>query len=104
MVQPQYNNIYSSENGMIPGWFWRNKLTVKANYYKYIPYAAFEMYYQFANPSGNGFVRNRYFIGTGIPISPRSIFEIYYAIEQNYNQRSVWINKYVVGIGYELTL
>ena len=88
---------------MIPGWFWRNKLTVKANYYKYIPYAAFEIYYHFANPVGNYFARNRYFLGVNVPIDPSKSFELYYAIEQNYNQRP-WLTKYVIGVGYEWDL
>jgi hypothetical protein len=102
MVQWQYDDIYSSEKGVVPNWFFRNKLTAKADYYRFTPYVAFESFYHFADPEGNSFNRLRYFAGVFIPvINPRNSIEFYYLIEQNLDATPRLI-RYIIGIGYEL--
>lgn len=105
MLQPQYNDVYDSPTGFIPNWFWRNKFTLKADYYNFTPYLAYEIYYQFWNPNPiqNTFTRNRYFAGVSYPLNSRNIVELYYCIEQNFNIGRD-LNKYVIGIGYEWDL
>jgi len=58
MWQEQFTDVNSSETGRVPYWLYRDKITVKYEWYNYTPYFAYESYYRFLNPSGNNFVRN----------------------------------------------
>jgi hypothetical protein len=103
MFQWQYNDINSSATGKIPSWFYRNKTTIKYSYYNFEPYVAYEIFYHYANPQGDGFTRSRSFAGVTYTLDQRSSIELYYAIEQNFNFGTP-MNRYITGIGYNIVL
>ena len=65
-LQEEYTSINSSENGKIPEWALRSKLTIAYDTEsRYKPYAEFEMYYLIKNSKNdpNGITRYRYSTG-----------------------------------------
>jgi len=100
-LQSQVEAVNSSENGKIPEWYTRSKLTVKLDLdKKYSPYLATEYYYVVDNLKENDHVfdKVRYEIGIDYDFSRRSSLNLFYLI-----QRDLLENKsrdFVSGIGY----
>jgi hypothetical protein len=66
-IQEQYNDIYSSENGKIPIWILRSKLTAKFDLdKKYTPYISGEMYYILDNAKEEDHYISRFRYEAGI--------------------------------------
>lgn len=110
MYQVQYQDIYSSDLGMYPSNYLRNKITVsyifnKYPFYLFKPYLALESYYHLDNNDkyGSQFDRLRYFAGVFYNFNRKTALELYYLIEKNFNTNSPTTN-YVIGIGYEFDL
>ncbi len=100
MVQAQIKDVYSSEAGKVPSYYFRNKLTLQYNLSRRLkPYLACEIYYNFLHPSGNEFDRTRYFGGIFYALSLQNELEFYYLIQRNYNVKDP-TNDYVIGLGF----
>src|SRR5207244_3517738 len=84
MFQNQLQDLYSSDNGDIPDYYSRNKLTVKYfletfPYYKFTPYISTEWYYRVSNWDDKGarFNRARYFLGCFYELNKKNSVELY---------------------------
>jgi hypothetical protein len=107
-LQAEERNIYSSENGDIPEWYSRNKITVKYDLHKKVtPYVSCELRYQISDPrnieSDQTWHRARYAAGLEYEMNKKSTFGLYYLIQHEWNV-SIPENLYIVGLEYTLTL
>ena len=107
-LQAEVRNIYTSEIGNIPEWYFRNKFEMKYELNKTIsPYASVEFRYQINNPrlvEGNKiWSRSRYAIGLDYKKSDKNTFGIYYLIQQEFNLSQPQ-NLYILGLEYSISL
>jgi hypothetical protein len=107
-IQSEIRNVYSSDIGMIPEWYSRNKFEIKYDIDKPVtPYIAAEFRYQINNPrsveSNNTLHRNRYFVGLDYKKSDKHSFGLFYMVQREYNV-SAPQNLYIVGLEYGLSL
>ena len=109
MPQIQYVQMYSSENGMVPDYELRNKMTIKYNNAsRYTYYVACELYYRISGyyktkkPEGMDFDRVRYFAGVFYKLDKVNEVELYYLIEKHFDMLNP-ITNFVIGVGYAHT-
>ncbi len=107
-LQAEEQDMYSSVNGRIPEWYWRNKLTAKYDLDKpYTPYASVEFRYQIRDvqniESDHTWHRTRWVAGVDYKKNDYSTFGIYYLIQHEYNVKSPQA-QYIIGLEYSLTL
>lgn len=107
-TQVEEGDIYSSELGTLPEWYWRHKLGFKYDAEKrYMPYASVELRYQihdFSNiESDNTWHRVRWVGGIDYKINNKNTVGSYYLIQHEWNVNSPQ-NQYVIGLEYSLTL
>jgi hypothetical protein len=103
-TQVQFVNYYSSTNGTIPEWDWRNKFTLKLKYYNLKPYISTEVLYNFKDSEGfDDFKRTRYYVGCEFMINQKESFQIYYLFQHQYNVRTP-TDSYVLGLGYNIEI
>jgi hypothetical protein len=107
-LQREVRNVYTSEDGMLPEWYSRNKFTIKYDFGKAItPYIAAEFRYQIMNPraleSDGTWHRSRYQAGIDYKRNDKSTFGLYYMIQNEYNV-SAPQNEYIIGLEYTLSL
>lgn len=107
-LQTEERDIFTSDDGMIPEWFSRNKFEIKLDLGKrYAPYAGMEVRYQFHDPRNpdfdKGWHRGRYYAGMDYEINKNNSCGIYYLIQREYDITSPQ-NLYIVGLQYSLTL
>ena len=107
-LQAEVRNVNSSDNGTIPEWYSRNKLTLKYDLKKkYTPYASCELRYQIDDTrnteSEQTWHRGRYALGFDYELNKTSTFGIYYLIQHEWNV-SVPENLYILGLEYSLSL
>jgi hypothetical protein len=101
MLQGQVKDVYSSNKGVFPQYYFRNKLTLRYNINKYFtPYIASELYYNFNTKGHNGFSRSRYFVGLFYNLGSKSAIEIYYLIQQPLRMQANTPLVLVLGIGF----
>jgi hypothetical protein len=101
MLQGQVKDVYSSNKGVFPQYYFRNKLTLRYNINKYFtPYIASELYYNFNTKGHNGFSRSRYFVGLFYNLGSKSAIEIYYLIQQPLRTQANNPLVFVLGIGF----
>jgi hypothetical protein len=98
--QSQCADINCSDDGKIPDYYSRNKVTFKFDFdKKYIPYISAEMFYQLNNPDGNVIDNMRYAGGVEYQFNKRASLDLFYLIQQEYNcvkpERD-----FVIGVGY----
>lgn len=101
-IQEQFNDYYSSENGKIPTWTLRSKLSAKFDINKkYAPYLSTEVYYLLDNvEEASGITRFRY--ETGISYDFNRIHSINPFILFQHS-RSTGFNDLIYGIMYSYT-
>lgn len=107
-LQREIRNIYTSEDGILPEWYSRNKFTIKYDFGKPVtPYIAAEFRYQILNPraleSDGTWHRSRYIAGIDYKRNDKSTFGLYYMIQNEYNV-SAPQNQYIIGLEYTLSL
>lgn len=107
MIQWQIQDIYTSLTGRYAQYMLRNKFTVKYDkWFKWQPYLADEIYYQMNQMPGESvqyhFTRNRTFFGLYYNQNLINQWELYYLIEDNFNQKAANVN-WVIGVGYSHT-
>ena len=102
MIQMEYRQFLSSENGLVPDFIERNKFTLKYKTPFFTPYLASEIYLQLTGPYAMLFNRNRYFVGTFYQLNKVDELEFYFLYEHNYMNVNP-PQKYVIGIGFSHT-
>jgi hypothetical protein len=114
MIQWQVQDIYTSLSGKYPQYMLRNKFTVKYDkWFKWQPYISDEIYYQMNQLPGQNvqyhFNRNRTFFGLYYNVNLINQWELYYLIEDNFNQNILSNHpkpgnvNWVIGVGYSHT-
>ena len=99
--QSQYADIYSSNDGTVPNYYSRNKLSLKLDLNKkYSPYLSAEMFYQLNNPDGNKLDNMRYSLGLEYEFNKRMGIDLFYMIQQEYNVKNPE-RDFVVGVGFK---
>lgn len=99
-IQNQVQDIYSSDNGYLPFYYFRNKITFKYHMNKrWQPYIAEEMYFQLSNPEGNEFDRSRTFAGFFYHLTRVDELEAYYLLQKQFHVNNPHTD-YIMGIGY----
>ena len=97
--QTQYADLNSSENGKVPDYYLRNKLTVKYDFdKKYTPFIAAELFYQLSNQKGNEIDNTRYSAGFEYKFNKKVSVDLFYLINREINVNDPWTD-YVVGFG-----
>lgn len=102
ILQMQYTNFQSNENGMVPSYIERNKFTVKYSGLWISPYVATEIYLPLSGKQAMLFNRTRYFAGIFYEINKVQEFEFYLLYEDNYMSVNP-PKRFVIGIGYTHT-
>lgn len=112
MYQFQFNNPYTSADGMTAYHYERNKFTIKYEINKrYTAYVADELYIPLNNIQARGIERNRSFIGLFYNVTKHQKFELYFLYQRQllngdwYNQHNYYpdysLTRYFIyGIGY----
>lgn len=107
-VQVEGRDIYSSVDGGVFEWYWRNKFGVKYDFEKrYTPYLSAEFRYQIRDhrsvESNGTWHRGRYVLGFEYKINNRNMFSPYYLFQHEFNVVTPQ-TQYVIGLEYNLTL
>ena len=100
-IQSQVESIRSSENGKIPEWYSRTKLTVKFDLdKKYTPYLASEFYYVIDNlkEEDHVFDKARYEVGVDYDFNKRNSLNLFYLVQFDILENKT--RDFVSGIGY----
>lgn len=101
MLQLQYEDYYSSADGMIPQLYERNKLTYKFELNKrFTPYLAQELYLPFDQSKHKGLDRSRSFIGLFQKLNKRTTVEYYFLYQVKLNSFSETKRDFVYGLGF----
>ena len=102
-IQDQYSNIYSSENGKIPVWIIRSKLSAKFDLKKkYTPYISGEAYYLLDNAkeTDHRITALRYETGFSYEFNRMHRLNPYVLFDQSHPKL---VNELIFGMGYEIT-
>lgn len=101
MLQMQYEDYYSSKDGMIPQFYERNKLTYKFELNKrFTPYVAQELYLPFDQSRSKGLDRSRSFVGLFQKLSKRTTLEYYFLYQVKLNSFTETKRDFVYGLGF----
>ncbi|MFZ4399468.1 MAG: DUF2490 domain-containing protein [Bacteroidales bacterium] len=102
-AEMQYKDVFTSVNGSIPDYQWRNKLQLKYNFTKkFKPFIYLESYTSFSASTYTQYLditKMKYCLGTEYKINKRNSIECYYLIQQEYHQKNPY-NYFVYGITY----
>jgi hypothetical protein len=99
ILQAQYQDVYSSDKGKVPGTYARSKITVKYDLNRFTPYIAGEIYYKLYNPRIYQANRYRCFAGIFYQLNKINELELYYLFEKHFNENNPKTN-YVIGVGF----
>lgn len=99
-VQMEYKDFYSSNDGLVPSFEWRNKLELKYKLTKkFKPFVSFECYLPITNSDYFELNKTKYSFGFEYKINKRNSLEIYYLYQQQCNQNNP-TRDFVTGISY----
>jgi hypothetical protein len=101
--QSQYKDMYSSEDGLVPSYYSRNKFTLKFDLdKKYTPYIYAELFIPIINSESNYSIDNaRYCAGFEYSFNRMHALDLFYMIQRQYHVSDPQTD-YIVGIGYNL--
>jgi hypothetical protein len=107
-LQTQVREVYSSETGKLPEWYFRQKVEVKYDLDKPIkPYAGVEFRYQLHDPRNmelnHSWNRVRYTMGLDYKINEKNSCSLYYLIQNGFNVATPQ-NSFIIGVSYTLSL
>lgn len=103
MLQNQYADPFTSENGRNPQLYERNKITFKYELNKYItPYYAQELYLPLNNTVLKGFDRLRTLVGAFYNVTKHQQLELYFMLQQQLQSKNALNHDYIYGIGYSI--
>lgn len=101
MVQMRFKNIYTSENGTVPTYYERNKLTVKYDINKrFETYVSEELYLPFDQTRNKGLSRSRSTIGLIYNITKKINIEAFFIYQHELNAFNRTNRDFIYGIGY----
>jgi hypothetical protein len=102
-VQSQYKDLHSSDNGKIPEYYLRSKLTLRTKIIKRTQaFANTEVFYQLSNPKGNEVDQIRTSAGLEYKINPGGSIEAFYMINKEVRVSNP-VTDYIIGLGYSYT-
>ncbi|MEI7663338.1 MAG: DUF2490 domain-containing protein [Bacteroidota bacterium] len=106
-LQAEFKNVYSSDKGKVPEWYWRDKFEVKYRIRRFEPYLGVEPHFQIIdprNPEGNFSVNRLWiFAGVGYSVMKHHTVGIYYMVQREWKVPTPQ-NKYIIGIEYSISL
>jgi hypothetical protein len=107
-MQTEVRNVYTSEKGKLPEWYFRNKAELKYDMDKPItPYVSAELLYQLNDPrdieSNDTWRRARYSVGLEYKLNDRHSFSGQYIVQRAFNV-SAPQHVYIFGLTYTLSL
>ncbi|HNQ12557.1 MAG TPA: DUF2490 domain-containing protein [Bacteroidia bacterium] len=101
--QMQFSQVYSSEDGSVPSYMFRNKFTARYKINKKIePFIAAEWYLQSKNAEGNDLDKVRFSGGAEYKINRAHSIEFYYLYQKEMDENNP-VSDYVTGIGYSFS-
>jgi len=102
--QSQYADVFSSEDGKIPDYYSRNKLTLKVDAGNNIqPYVYAELFSPLKRPY-NVFIDNtRYCLGVEYSINRMNTIDVFYMFQKECNVKNPE-TAHVIGVGYYINL
>lgn len=104
IFQSQYKDVFSSDDGKVPGNYWRNKLELKFDAGKNIqPYISAEIFTPLKRPYNIFFDLTRYCGGVEYQINRMNTIDVYYMFQKENNVNAPQID-HIIGIGYYLSL
>jgi hypothetical protein len=99
-AQMSFKDIYSSDDGKIPAFEWRNKFELKYKLTKKIkPFFYFECYLPLSNSEPFELTKTKYSLGIEYKINKRNSFEIYYLYQAQQHKNDP-DRDFVTGISY----
>jgi len=103
LVQFRVKDVYSSDDGMVPEIYERNKVTIKYELNKrYSFYIAEELYLPFYQAKSKGLDRSRSFAGMLYNLTKTNQLEFYFAFQQQLNSFKTTKRIFIYGIGYSI--
>lgn len=101
MLQMQVKDVYTSEDGAVPEYYERNKLTIKYKMNKYFTfYTAEELYLPFYQARNKGLDRSRTFVGFFYNLSKHTNIELYMLYQHQLNAFNATNRDYIYGLGF----
>ena len=101
IVQAQYKNIYTSENGTVPLWFDRNKFTVRYELNKRIDvYVTEEINLSYGQFEYDNISRSRSSLGAIYNISKKTNIEAYFMFQEHFRYNNQPRRDFIYGITY----
>ncbi len=101
MLQIQVKDVYTSEDGAVPEYYERNKLTIKYKMNKYFTfYTAEELYLPFYQVRNKGLDRSRTFVGFFYNLSKHTNIELYMLYQHQLNAFNATNRDYIYGLGF----
>jgi len=102
--QSQYVDVFSSEDGKIPDYYSRNKLTLKVDAGKNIqPYVYAELFSPLKRPYSIFIDNARYCLGVEYSINRMNTIDVFYMFQQEYNVKNPEAD-HIIGVGYYINL
>lgn len=99
-LQMSFKDIYSSDDGKIPAFDWRNKLELKYKLTKKIkPFLYFECYLPLSDSQPFELTKTKYCIGVEYKVNKRNSFEFYYLFQAQQHKNDP-DRDFVTGISY----
>ena len=101
MFQIRMKNIYSSDQGKVPQYYNRNKITAKYDLNKYIiPFISQELFYPFYQALHKGFDKSRTAMGFDYKLSRKAQLEFYFLYQLELNASNAINRDFVYGVGF----
>ncbi len=102
--QSQYNDVLSSEDGKIPEYYSRNKLTVKVDAGNHLsPYVYAELFSPLKRPFDIFMDNMRYCVGVEYEINRMNTLDVFYIFQKECHVKNPETD-HIIGIGYSINL
>ena len=102
-IQYQLEDVYSSENGEIPHYYTRSKITLQYNLNRFAPYVASELFTKIFDYDQFLSKKIRLIAGCNYMLNNTNRLNLFYLIDKRFNQINPLTN-YVIGISFTHTL
>lgn len=103
--QSKYSNMFSSEWGLVPSNYLRDKISAEYDLKntKFNPATSVELYYRLNGKQNNIFNRVQYTVGTEYELSKKSTIEVYFRLQKEFNEKNP-VTSYILGLTYSYKL
>lgn len=107
-IQAEVKNYFTSRNGKMTEWFWRNKFAYKYELNKRLfPYASLELRCQLNDPRNPEYNmqwhRVRYQFGCDYKLGTKQAIGAYYLIQNEFGLKTIQ-NQYIIGLEFSLEI